>query len=326
MRETVTNGVFIMTMRLITSGTAFAFLAASTVYAPLAAEAKSFKAKYYKECYEGVKDVAPLVTPKESVQEKASKLGGLFSSVGSLAGLGGAGGSAMKAIDTANKINKYSGIIDDVAGYSAQMREEHPDPNDRFAAYGDQMSKEARDLSSVTMAVNASQQCYSDAFTALKAKVESGELKASKTKKQVKEIQSGVRASGDVLLLAINRLNTNLSSYDQALAGEKPYMAEGVHAMAGQGLLQQAALKTGSAKAYIGASHLGTLSGLASFAAAPTGADAADAGTAPANPATSFAGLEALAASSQKYLELNTQVQETAERQRLLELEVGKGL
>ncbi|WP_025895769.1 hypothetical protein [Kordiimonas gwangyangensis] len=205
-----------MTMRTITCGAAFAFVTATTLYAPEAAEAKSFKAKYYKECYQGVKDVAPLVTPKESMKEKASKLGGLFSSVGSLAGLGGSGGTAMKALNTANKIEKYSSIAENVAGYSAQMRTEHPDPNDRFAAYGDQMSSEARDLESVTIAVNASQQCYSEAFAGLKAQVDSGELKASKAKKQVKEIQSGVRASGDVLILAIDRLNKNLSSYDEA--------------------------------------------------------------------------------------------------------------
>jgi hypothetical protein len=313
-----------MTRKLTAYCATVALIAGTSFVAPERAEAKSFKAKYYKECYTGVKDVAPLVTPKESMQQKASKLGGLFSSVGSLAGLGGAGGSAMKAIDTANKINKYSGIIDDVAGYSAQMRTEHPDPDERFAAYGNQMSKEAQDLSSVTMAVDASQTCYSDAFSALKAEVESGELKKSKAKKRVKEIQDGVRASGDVLLLAIDRLNKNTASYDQALAGEKPYMAEGVHAMANQGLLQQTALKTGSSKAYIGAAHLGTLSGLASFAgngaANNTANDTAAAGTA------RYAGLEALASSSQKYLELNNQVQETAERQRKLELEVNKGL
>lgn len=310
-----------MTMRLITCGAAFAFVAATTLYAPEAAEAKSFKAKYYKECYQGVKDVAPLVTPKESMKEKASKLGGLFSSVGSLAGLGGSGGTAMKALNTASKIEKYSSIAENVAGYSAQMRTEHPDPNDRFAAYGDQMSSEAQDLASVTMAVNASQQCYGDAFSSLKAEVDSGELKKSKAKKRVKEIQKGVQASGDVLLLAIDRLNKNLNSYDEALTAEKPYMAEGVHAMAGQGLLQQAALKTGSAPAFAGVSQLGTLSGLASFATAP-----AAAASAPETGAVNYSGLEALAASSQKYLELNGQVQETAERQRLLELDVNKGL
>jgi len=310
--------------RKLTAYCATVALIAATAYAPEGAEAKSFKAKYYKECYAGVKDVAPLVTPKESMQQKASKLGGLFSSVGSLAGLGGAGGSAMKAIDTANKINKYSGIIDDVAGYSAQMRTEHPDPNERFAAYGSQMSKEAQDLSSVAMAVDASQTCYGEAFNALKAEVDSGELKKSKAQKRVKEIQGGVQASGDVLLLAIERLNKNTASYDQALAGEKPYMAEGVHAMANQGLLQQAALRTGSSKAYMGAAHLSTLSGLASFAGNSAANDAAS-DTAAAG-AANYAGLEALAASSQKYLELNSQVQETAHRQRLLELEVNKGL
>lgn len=314
-----------MTMRTITCGAAFAFVAATTLYAPEAAEAKSFKAKYYKECYQGVKDVAPLVTPKESMKEKASKLGGLFSSVGSLAGLGGSGGTAMKALNTANKIEKYSSIAENVAGYSAQMRTEHPDPNDRFAAYGDQMSSEARDLESVTIAVNASQQCYSEAFAGLKAQVDSGELKASKAKKQVKEIQSGVRASGDVLILAIDRLNKNLSSYDEALAGEQQYMAASAVQAApvtqGHALLQQAALKTGSAKAFAGASHFGTLSGLANIASANTAADA-QAEVKGAN----HAGLEALAQSSQKYLELNDQVQETANRQRLLELEVNKGL
>ena len=314
-----------MTMRLITCGAAFAFVAATTLYAPTAAEAKSFKAKYYKECYQGVKDVAPLVTPKESMKEKASKLGGLFGSIGSLAGLGGSGGTAMKALNTANKIQKYSSIADNVAGYSSQMRTEHPDPNDRFAAYGDQMSSEAQDLSSVTMAVSASQQCYSDAFGALKAEVESGELKASKAKKRVKEIQGGVRASGDVLILAIDRLNKNLSSYDEALSGEQQYINSGVAqaspVTAGQSLLQQAALKTGSAKVFAGASHFGTLSGLANIAGATNVA-----GTSAEVKTANHAGLEALAQSSQKYLELNTQVQETANRQRLLELEVNKGL
>ena len=297
------------------------------LHAPQAAEAKSFKAKYYKACYADVKEAAPLVTPKESLKEKSSKLGGLFGSVSSLAGLGGAGGSMVKAANTMNKINKYSGIIDNVSGFSAQMRTDHPDPNDRFAAYGNQMSSEAQDLSKVTAAVRASQQCYHDAFSTLQNDVASGELKKSKAKKRVKEIQQGVQASGDVLLLAINRMNTNLSSYDQALAGEKPYMAEGIHAMAGQGLLQNIGMKTGSpATAITGGPRLGTLSGLAGFAA--TTSNTMQAGsTAPETMATAnYSGLEALAASSQKYLELNTQVQETAEEQRLLELMVNKGL
>ncbi|WP_262690355.1 hypothetical protein [Kordiimonas aestuarii] len=310
-----------MDTRIVTYAAA-ALMVGGLLQAPHAANAKSFKAKYYKECYAGVKEVAPLVTPKESLQKKAGKLGGLFGSVSSLAGLGGAGGSMVKAANTVNQINKYSGIIDDVAGFSAQMRTDHPNPNDRFAAYGDQMSSEAHDLSDVTVAVTASQQCYGNELTTLKAEVASGELKKSKAKKHLKEIQAGVRASGDVLLLAINRLNTNLSSYDEALAGEKTYMAEGVHAMAGQGLLQNAALKTGSpAVAYVGMSHLSTLSGLASFASTK-----ADTGSGIATDNTSYAGLESLAASSQKYLELNEQVRETAEKQRLLELEANKGL
>ena len=37
------------------------------------ASAKSFKAKYYKECYAGVKDVAKLVKPKESMQKKGEE-------------------------------------------------------------------------------------------------------------------------------------------------------------------------------------------------------------------------------------------------------------
>ncbi len=296
--------------------------AVGTAYASDAANAKSFKAKYYKECYEGVKDVAPLVTPKTSLKEKTSKLGGLFGSVSSLAGLGGAGGSVVKAAGAVNKINKYSGIIDNVAGFSAQMQTDHPDPNDRFAAYGTQMSQEAQDLSKVTNAVETSQQCYNNQLTSLKAEVETGALKKRKAGKRVKEIQAGVRASGDVLLLAINRLNNNLSSYDQALAGEQTYMLDGVHAMAGQGLLQTASLGGGSSKAaFIGASHLNTLSGLASFAStSPKGTSA------PATDGADFSGLESLASSSQKYLELNEQVLETAERQRLLELEVNKGL
>ena len=93
-----------------------------------AAYAKSFKAKYYKECYADVKNVADLVKPKESMQKKAKKASGLLGSVGSFAGIGGFGGNLSKAASTVQKIEKYSGVIDNVSAFSSQMTEETPRP------------------------------------------------------------------------------------------------------------------------------------------------------------------------------------------------------
>lgn len=311
-----------MNSRIATYSAGAALFALALAQAPEAANAKSFKAKYYKECYAGVADVAPLVTPKESLSKKASKLGGLFGSVGSFAGIGGAGGSMVKAADTVNKVNKYSKIIDDVGGFTSQMRTDHPDPNDRFAAYGDHMSSEAQDLAKVTSAVSASQSCYEQAYDELARGVNANEIKKSKAKKYLKEIQKGTQASGDVLLLAASRLNQNLQSYDQALASEKPYMANGMHTMAAQGALQNVAYSNKlPVSASVGAAHFGTLSGLAGFATAK-----AESASQTDTNANDYAGLQALASSSQKYLELNEEVRETAEKQRLLELKVNRGL
>lgn len=311
-----------MTKRIATYGAGVALFALAIAQAPEAANAKSFKAKYYKECYAGVKEVAPLVTPKESLSKKASKLGGLFGSVSSFAGIGGASGSVVKAADTMNKVNKYSKIIDDVGGFTSQMRTDHPDPNDRFAAYGDHMSSEAHDLALVTKAVDDAQSCYDSAYDKLVEDVNAKEIKKRKAKKYIKEIQKGTRASGDVLLLAASRLNQNLQSYDQALASEKTYMASGMHGMAAQNALQKVGYSGNlPVAAPVGAAHFGTLSGLAGLA--NTGATATPETT--ANPGD-FAGLQALASSSQKYLELNEKVRETAEKQRILELKVNRGL
>ncbi len=311
-----------MNNRIATYSAGAALFALALAQAPEAAHAKSFKAKYYKECYAGVADVAPLVTPKESLSKKASKLGGLFGSVSSFAGLGGAGGSMVKAADTVNKVNKYSKIIDDVGGFTSQMQADHPDPNDRFAAYSNHMSSEAQDLALVTKAVGDAQSCYDTAYDALIEGVSTKEIKKSKAKKYIKEIQKGTQASGDVLLLAASRLNQNLQSYDQALASEKPYMAGGIHNLAAQGALQNVAYANKlPVAASAGAAHFGTLSGLAGFASA----NAAASTQTDTNP-DEFAGLQALASSSQKYLELNEEVRETAEKQRLLELKVNRGL
>lgn len=173
-----------------------------------------FKGKYYKACYAPVKAVEKLVAPPKK------KKGGLFGGAGGLLGAVPGVGGAASALNTANTVMKYHDIITDVMAFTEQMRGDHPDATDRFAAYGDRMTAEAEDLNSVQLAVGEAQDCYNAAYAELGAQVASGDLKKSKAKKRHKEIRKGVKATGDVLLNALNRLNQNVSAYDQALTEE----------------------------------------------------------------------------------------------------------
>jgi len=330
-------------------------LAASTVLS-VDASAKSFKSKYYKECYADVRKAVKLITPKESMSAKANKLGGLFSKVGSVAGLGGVGGSVYKAAGTINKIQKYSGIIDNAGAFSAQMATEHPDPNDRFAAYGTYMSNDGKNISQVQQAVTVSQECYEEKYTQLSADVAAGDMKKRKAKKRLKEIQKGTRASGDALLMAMNHLNKNLNSFNQTLGAETQYLgmsqleidahkragvdpvhvqnlfakARGDKAAMNQQIVNQYkaagvdtsqlqhlySQSTVAVPSVGGFANLGMLSGLAGAMG-----QKAEGSTVIAN-----SGLQAVAVSSQEYLALHESLTKIAEKQRLLELKVNKGL
>ncbi|MFC3052748.1 hypothetical protein [Kordiimonas pumila] len=303
------------------------------------ASAKSFKAKYYKECYAEVDAVADLVKPTTSLSDTAGKATGLLGSVGSFAGIGGFGGSLSKAATTMQKINKYSGLIDDVGGFSAQMATDHPDPNDRFAAYGTHMSNDATDLEKVQSAVTQSQECYNTAFDTLSAQVAAGELKKSKAKKQLGEIQKGSKATGDVLINAMDHINKNITSYDQVLNTETQAFQPNIQSLfaaqqnsVNAGITQSAYNQVATIGGVAGAGtvssianlrgataggmfNAGTLSGLAGMLSNEANADD-----------TSQQGLQAVAASSQQYLGIYESLQGTIEKQRLLEVKVNKGL
>ena len=184
--------------------------------------AHAFRAKYYKECYAPVEEVEDLVadqTNNAETIETVSEVAGYASKFGGFGGFGGLGGLG-SAAKVASDVAKYSDIIGDVVAFQDQMTEDHPDPNDRWAAYGDHMTSEAHDLNKVEAAVGEAQSCYDAAYDKLGDDVASGELKSSKAKKYHKEIRSGATEIGDVLLKALDRVNQNVEAYDEALTNE----------------------------------------------------------------------------------------------------------
>ncbi len=194
--------------------------------------ALAFKAKYYKDCHAPVKEAEPLVSEKGSTGKSLGKAAGIFGKVGSFAGLGGGLGSAA---NTAAKVSQYSGYIENASALTGQMQTDFPDEDDRWGAYGDQMDTEANDLLSVRDAVSSAQACYDAAYTALGAEVAAGNLKSKSAKKQLKEIQKGSMETGDLLKKSLDRMNNNLSAYDQALGTEASGLNFNPSSLAGGG-------------------------------------------------------------------------------------------
>jgi hypothetical protein len=178
-------------------------------------EAYAFKARYYKECYEPVDQVEDLVADQSDNAKNIETAGKVAGALGSFGGFGGFGGFG-KAASTASKVAKYSAYVSDAMAFADQMKDDHPDPNARFAVYGDHLTKEAEDLAKVEEAVGKAQLCYAESWAALGADVRNEELKERKAKRQHKEIRKGATAIGDVLLKALKRVNQNIDSYDKA--------------------------------------------------------------------------------------------------------------
>lgn len=288
--------------------------------------ARSFKAKYYKECYAQVKEIEPLLKEKGGIGGSAKtikKAGGLFGSVAGLAGLGGVANKAYQVSNAIDKVNKYSTIIGDVTAYTSQMKQDHPDDNDRFGAYSDQMIKEAEDLDKVQIAIGHSQTCYDSAYNALAVQVENKELKKRKAKKYLKEIQKGSRSAGDKLLVTMKRLNTNINSFDQTFSKESNSLGLGFGSGGGSfGALSKLA-SFGGIKAPVGktAAYAGLAGNLASQAAnasAPVQTDSEVAAQ------KMLPGLQKAGLSSRKYLDLYDAVTERVESQKILESKVKK--
>ncbi len=296
------------------------------------AEARSFKAKYYKECYAPVKAIEPLLEEKGGVggtARKMAKAGGLFGKVGGLVGMGGVANTVGKASKAVNTADKYSTIISDVSAYMSQMKKDHPNSGDRFSAYGDQMTREAEDLDKVQLAIKQSQDCYDNAYMTLSEKVAAKEIKKKKAKKHLKDIQKGTKASGDKLLTTMKRLNTNIKSYDQTFNNEGNSLG-----------LDYGTMGYGATNRHISFGSLNSLAGLAGVR--PTVATHAVAGVAdnlvarPANLETAQlteselaaqemrSGLQNAGMSSRKYLDLYDAVSERVESQKILEAKVKK--
>lgn len=180
-----------------------------------AGQAHAFKAKYYPNCYAPVAQADELVDrPKGDGSKKM--LGGLGKAAGMFGGFGGLG----KAASVAQKVQTYGGYIQSAASLSQSMNEQHPEPEDRWAAYSGQMSGEAAKLGEAQQAIAAAQQCYDEAYDGLAAQVADGSLKSKKAKKPLKEIQKGSKATGDLLMAALNQAQNNGNAFGEALGGE----------------------------------------------------------------------------------------------------------
>lgn len=180
--------------------------------------AHAMKAKYYKECYAPIEAAEDMVDrPKGNGGAKA--LGGLGKAAGVLGSFGGLGGLG-SAAGTAVRIQQYSGYIQSASGLAASMQEQHPNADDRWGAYGDQMGEEVEKLSQVRDAVVEAQGCYDAAHDTLGAQVASGELKSKKAKKYLKEIKKGSTETGDLLKAALDQMQNNGNAYNEALGGD----------------------------------------------------------------------------------------------------------
>ena len=186
--------------------------------APMKADAKKLKPKYYKSCYSDYSEVRKMV-PKPSMDvEKTAKTIGTAAGIASR--FGGFGGGLGSMASTATTVAQYSETIADVAAFTESMSTEFPMASDRYVAYGERMGTEAVDMQKVADFSMASQECYAAAYTELKAAVENGDMKTKDAKKRHKEITTGVANVSEMLDHAVVYMDNNIAAYNQALTQE----------------------------------------------------------------------------------------------------------
>ncbi len=193
-------------------------LTISLVMAPVLAEAKKLKPKYYKDCYAGYKDMRELVPkPPVDVQKTAKTIGAVAGIAGRFGGFGGGLGSAAA---TASTVAQYSETIADVAAFTENMAQTFPQAEDRYLAYGERMQSEAGEMQQVADFAIASQECYAQAYVELSAAKADGSMKKKEIKKRHSEIKTGVENVSVMLNHATAYMDTNISAYNQALTQE----------------------------------------------------------------------------------------------------------
>lgn len=223
-------------------------LTVGLVAAAGAAQAASFKPRYYADCYAPVAAAREMVPPPPTdIGGTAKKAGEVAGTIGKLGGfvpgLGGLGGLG-RAAQTANQVATYSGYVADAAAFSKKMQEDYPDAAARLAAYGDKMGEDADKIGEATLKVNEGQACYEKAFTDLKAGIESKEIKGRDISRRQKEIQEGLEIAGDVLSDSRKTMDKNMESYNEAMTSEESGMGVNFASLA-----QSAAARKGLAAA-----------------------------------------------------------------------------
>lgn len=320
-------------------------VAVGVLAAAQATPAHAFKAKYYKDCAAPL-DVADELIDRPSKAGKA--MGGLGKAAGVLGSFGGFGGLG-KAAQVANQVSQYSGYIQSAASLSQRMMADHPDPAERWGAYSSQMSTESDKLARTQAALTEAQGCYDDAYDALADQVASGEMKAKKAKRPLKEINKGVKETGDLLMAALDQARNNSAAYGDALGGETggldvsrymsnqaSYCRGATGQMAGwcaQYGSSSTALttdafnrawysgNTAAASNIAGIHRLNALAGMGGLSAAGLGSMAANFGGGQMG-APSQQSLQQLGAASQSYVAAATALQPLIEPQKALEAKV----
>ncbi len=190
------------------------------------AQAASFKAQFYGECYAPVSAARDMVPPPPvdvgGAAQKAGAAAGLLGKASSfgIPGLGGLG----KVASLANQAATYSGYVADAAAFSKKMQEDFPDPAARLAAYGDKMGTDADKIGDAALKLEEAQVCYEAAHMNLKTAVEAKEIKGSEIGRRQKEIQAGVDLVGDVLGDMRTTMDQNMKSYNEAMTSEETGM------------------------------------------------------------------------------------------------------
>lgn len=183
-----------------------------------------FKAKYYPQCYEPLQAAREEVpVPPVDIQKSlntAGKVAGIAGRLGGLGGFGGFGGGAANAVQTVQTVNQYSGLIADVAAFTAAMQEEFPELGLRLSAYGGRLDEDADLLLSAGRNITTAQDCYREAYDDLSAAYAAGDMKRREVNRQHREIEKGLAFADTILVDAGVRLNKNIESYNSALQQE----------------------------------------------------------------------------------------------------------
>lgn len=166
--------------------------------------ADSFKAKYYKECYQ---PITANIKASEPAKEDVGRT--RYPEY-----------DWARNTKPATKVVKNRDVITDVPAFRSKMVKDNPEPNARFQAYSRHIIKEADDLDKKQAAVGQTQDCYRTVYKSLKVAYKNNRLMKKDTQKMLKEIQEGTEASGDFLVEATNRMETNIAAYAEAIKGE----------------------------------------------------------------------------------------------------------